>query len=189
MSRRISAAVRVSVPPSRAGPSCSIHFGAAMLARPLPRPPALSTRRLRGPVSDRRRSAADSGKPAADSAAAATKGAGCAPKNGATSLAVNAFVSTRGYVYNGNRPTTGTNSYRVLDFSDNSFNPTSRSWWCRSQPPSRTTSASRDLPWAIRSRRSRRHRTRTLPNSDLQQAFASYIAPHRLGSAVDVGKT
>ncbi|HEX9383012.1 MAG TPA: hypothetical protein VF908_06400, partial [Gemmatimonadaceae bacterium] len=56
----------------------------------------------------------------ADSAAAATKAAAALPK-WFDELAVNAFVSTA-YEYNSNRPTNGANSFRVFDFSDNSFN-------------------------------------------------------------------
>src|SRR5882672_6966202 len=51
---------------------------------------------------------------------AATKAAAALPK-WFDELAVNAFVSTA-YEYNSNRPTNGASSFRVFDFSDNSFN-------------------------------------------------------------------
>jgi hypothetical protein len=65
-------------------------------------------------------SRADSSKPPADSTASTTKAAAALPK-WFDEIAVNAFVSTA-YVYNANRPSTGTSSYRVFDFIDNSFN-------------------------------------------------------------------
>src|SRR3954462_310955 len=55
-----------------------------------------------------------------DSTASTTKAVAALPK-WFDLIAVNAFVSTA-YEYNGNRPASGANSYRVFDFNDNSFN-------------------------------------------------------------------
>jgi hypothetical protein len=64
---------------------------------------------------------ADSAKTPATGTDSTAKAAAVALPKWFDELAVNAFVSTA-YEYNGNRPTTGANSYRVFDFSDNSFN-------------------------------------------------------------------
>ena len=122
--RRIPSAVRVTVPPSRAGPSHRILLAGAMLA-------LLFAATARGQTVKPQRTdlvaasppRADSPTTHADTAASATAAAAAAaalPK-WFDEIAVNAFVSTA-YEYNGNRPTTGTSSYRVFDFIDNSFN-------------------------------------------------------------------
>ena len=56
----------------------------------------------------------------ADSSASGAHAVAAAPK-WFDLIALNAFVSSA-YQYNGNRPSNGTNSYRVFDFNDNSFN-------------------------------------------------------------------
>ena len=121
MLHRILAAARVTVPPSRAGPSRRIRLGGAMLALSVATTAGGQQAKAQGAqlfaVAPSR---ADSGKAPADSKDSTTKAAAALPK-WFDDLAVNAFVSTA-YEYNGNRPTTGTSSYRVFDFNDNSFN-------------------------------------------------------------------
>ena len=118
---RESCVARVSAPPSRAGPSRYVLLLALILALLVAGIAGAQTVKLRAdsltPVVPR----ADSDKAPADSAATSTTKAAAALPKWFDELAVNAFVST-GYVYNSNRPVTGTNSYRVFDFNDNSFN-------------------------------------------------------------------
>src|SRR3982074_2537938 len=122
MIHRTSAVARVSVPPSRAGPSLIISLGAAMLALSVAAiaggqtPTPQLTRSVATPLTDSREARGDSGAKSADTAATAA----ALPK-WFDDLAVNAFVSTA-YEYNSNRPTNGASSYRVLHFSHNSFN-------------------------------------------------------------------
>src|SRR5439155_4089838 len=106
---------------SRAGPLRGVLFLALILALFVAAIANAQTVKLQrsyslAPVVPR----VDSEKASADSAASATKAAAALPK-WFDELAVNAFVST-GYEYNSGRPATGTNSYRVFDFNDNSFN-------------------------------------------------------------------
>src|SRR5438045_1277304 len=103
--RRIPSAVRVTVPPSRAGPSYGVLLAGAMLA-------LLVAATARGQTVKPQRTdlvaasppRADSPTTHADTAASATAAAATAalPK-WFDEIAVNAFVSTA-YEYNGNRP-------------------------------------------------------------------------------------
>ena len=114
----------MSVPPSRAGPSRRIYLSVAMLA--LSVDATVGAQEVKAPGAQlvaTVSSHADSVKPPAastDSAAKAAAAAAALPK-WFDELVVNAFVSTA-YEYNSNRPTNGANSFRVFDFSDNSFN-------------------------------------------------------------------
>ena len=126
---------------------------------------------------------ADSGKKPADSVAAAA----ALPK-WFEDLAVNAFVSTA-YEYNANRPTTGTNSYRVFDFNDNSFNLDVAELVVQiaaSKPNDAgfrvDFAAGNSIPQITKTQ------DQTAAQFDLQQAFASYIAPIGSGLRFDVGK-
>jgi hypothetical protein len=103
-------------------------------------------------------------------------------------LAVNTFVST-GYVYNANRPATGTTSYRVFDFSDNSFNLDVAEVVVQiaaSKPNDAgfrvDVAAGNSIPQITKTQ------DQLAAAFDLQQAFASYIAPVGSGLRFDVGK-
>ena len=183
-----SAAARVSVPPSRAGPSRNIHRGGLMLvlwfaatanaqtATP-PRPDLLAAALPR----------ADSAATNADSAASTIAAAAALPK-WFDDLAVNAFVSTA-YVYNGNRPATGANSYRVFDFNDNSFNLDVAELVVQIAA-SKPNDAGFRVDFAAGNSIPQISKTQdqTAAQFDLQQAFASYIAPIGSGLRFDVGK-
>jgi hypothetical protein len=132
-------------------------------------------------------SRADSGKTATDSSATATKAAEALPQ-WFNELAVNAFVSTA-YEYNGNRPTTGANSYRVFDFNDNSFNLDVAEVVVQiaaSKPNDAgfrvDFAAGNSIPQITKTQ------DQNAAQFDLQQAFASYIAPLGSGLRFDVGK-
>jgi hypothetical protein len=129
----------------------------------------------------------DSEKASADSAASATKAAAALPK-WFDELAVNAFVSTA-YEYNGNRPTTGTNSYRVFDFSDNSFNLDVAEVVVQIAA-SKSNDAGFRVDFAAGNSIPQISKTQdqNAAQFDLQQAFASYIAPLGSGLRFDVGK-
>ena len=188
MMYRTSAAARVSDPPSRAGPSRSIHLVALMLALSVAAIANAQTVKLQRtdslvPALPR----ADSGRAATDSAASATKAAAALPK-WFDELAVNAFVSTA-YVYNSDRPATGTNSYRVFDFNDNSFNLDVAEVVVQIAPSKPNDAgfrvdvvAGNSIPQISKSQ------DQTVTQFDLQQAFASYIAPLGSGLRFDVGK-
>jgi len=129
----------------------------------------------------------DSGKARADSVASTTKAAAALPK-WFDDLAVNAFVSTA-YEYNGNRPTTGASSYRVFDFNDNSFNLDVAELVVQiaaSKPNDAgfrvDFAAGNSIPQITKTQ------DQTAAQFDLQQAFASYIAPLGSGLRFDVGK-
>jgi hypothetical protein len=131
-------------------------------------------------------SRADSGKAPADSVAS-TKAAAALPK-WFDEVTVNAFVSTA-YEYNGNRPTTGASSYRVFDFNDNSFNLDVAELVVQiaaSKPNDAgfrvDFAAGNSIPQISKSQ------DQTAAQFDLQQAFASYIAPLGSGLRFDVGK-
>ncbi len=130
---------------------------------------------------------ADSGKRVPDSAASTTKAAAALPK-WFDELAVNAFVST-GYVYNSGRPATGTNSYRVFDFNDNSFNLDVAEVVVQIAP-SKPNDAGFRVDFAAGNSIPQITKTQdqTAAQFDLQQAFASYIAPVGSGLRFDVGK-
>ncbi len=189
MMHRTPPAARVSVPPSRAGPSRRIWLGGVMLALSVAATAdGQQTKSERTElVAVARLSGADSAKTPADSTGSATKAAAALPK-WFDELAVNAFVST-GYVYNGNRPSNGTNSYRVFDFNDNSFNLDVAELVVQIAA-SKPNDAGFRVDFATGS--SIPQITKTQDQSaaqfDLQQAFASYIVPLGSGLRVDVGK-
>jgi hypothetical protein len=129
----------------------------------------------------------DSGKPATDTAATATKAAAALPK-WFDEIAVNAFVSTA-YVYNANRPKVGTNSYRVFDFNDNSINLDVAELVLQiaATKPNDAgfrvdVAAGNSIPQVSKAQ------DQAVSAFDLQQAFASYIAPIGSGLRFDVGK-
>ena len=185
MLHRILAAARMSVPPSRAGPSRWARVGGAMLALSIAtigqQAKAQSAQLIAAAPSR-----ADSGKAPADSVAS-TKAAAALPK-WFDEVTVNAFVSTA-YEYNGNRPTTGASSYRVFDFNDNSFNLDVAELVVQiaaSKPNDAgfrvDFAAGNSIPQISKSQ------DQTAAQFDLQQAFASYIAPLGSGLRFDVGK-
>ena len=103
-------------------------------------------------------------------------------------IAVNAFVSTA-YEYNSNRPTTGTNSYRVFDFSDNSFNLDVAELVVQIAPTKLNDAGFRvDFAAGNSIPQITKTQDQTATQFDLQQAFVSYIAPLGSGLRFDVGK-
>ncbi len=180
----IPTAARVSVPPSRAGPRM-IRFSSLMLALS-----AIASQNAMGQGTQLIASApphADSGKSTGDSTASVTTTAAALPK-WFDELAVNAFVSTA-YQYNSNRPTTGATSYRVFDFSDNSFNLDVAELVVQiaaSKPNDAgfrvDFAAGNSIPQITKTQ------DQNAAQFDLQQAFASYIAPLGSGLRFDVGK-
>jgi putative OmpL-like beta-barrel porin-2 len=188
MSHRISAAARVSVPPSRAGPSHGIRLSGAILALSLATTAgsqevkAHRTELVSAPLSQ-----ADSGKRPADSVASTTKPAATLPK-WFDEIAVNAFVSTA-YVYNGNRPATGTSSYRVFDFIDNSFNLDVAELVVQIAPTKPNDAGFRvDLAVGNSIPQVTKSQDQTVAQFDVQQLFVSYIAPVGSGLRFDFGK-
>ncbi|HJQ10343.1 MAG TPA: porin [Gemmatimonadaceae bacterium] len=103
-------------------------------------------------------------------------------------IAVNAFVSTA-YEYNGNRPSTGTSSYRVFDYNDNSFNVDVAELVVQM-----ATSKPNDFGFRVDMVAGKsipkvsKAQDQTVNKADVQQLFASYIAPLGSGLRVDVGK-
>ena len=188
---RTSAVARVSDQPSRAAPPLLIHLVALMLALTIlvlsiAATAVAQTGKLQ---SDSLAPAVpnDRDKTAADSAAAAAKAAAALPK-WFDELAVNAFVSTA-YEYNGNRPTTGTSSYRVFDFSDNSFNLDVAELVVQIAASKPNDAGFRvDLATGNSIPQVSKTQDQTASQFDLQQAFASYIAPLGSGLRFDVGK-
>ena len=184
----LSAAARVSVPPSRAGPSRRVRLSGMVLA--------LSLATTAGGQDAKPQSAhliaaapsrADSGKAPADSTASKTSTAAPLPK-WFDELAVNAFISTA-YQYNSNRPTTGTNSYRVFDFSDNSFNLDVAELVVQIAPVKPNDAGFRvDFAAGNSIPQITKTQDQTAAQFDLQQAFASYIVPLGSGLRFDVGK-
>ncbi len=189
--RRIPSAVRVTVPPSRAGPSYGILLAGAMLA-------LLVAATARGQTVKPQRTdlvaasppRADSPTTHADTAASATAAAaaGAALPKWFDEIAVNAFVSTA-YEYNGNRPTTGTSSYRVFDFIDNSFNLDVAELVVQIAPTKPNDAgfrvdfaAGNSIPQVTKSQ------DQAVAQFDLQQLFVSYIAPVGSGLRFDFGK-
>jgi hypothetical protein len=135
-----------------------------------------------GPLSQ-----ADSGKAPTDSTASTTSAAAVLPK-WFDEIAVNAFVSTA-YQYNSNRPTTGTNSFRVFDFSDNSFNLDVAELVVQIAPTKPNDAGFRvDFAAGNSIPQITKTQDQTAAQFDLQQAFASYIAPIGSGLRFDVGK-
>ena len=126
-------------------------------------------------------------KAPADSLASTTKAAAALPK-WFDEIAVNAFVSTA-YEYNGNRPTTGTSSYRVFDFIDNSFNLDVAELVVQIAPVKPNDAgfrvdfaAGNSIPQVTKSQ------DQAVAQFDLQQLFVSYIAPIGSGLRFDFGK-
>jgi hypothetical protein len=166
MLHRIPAAALVSVPQYRAAPCRRIRLGWAILALSAP---------------------GIAGAQSVDSAAPVSAAAAALP-NWFDELAVNAFVSTA-FLYNSNRPTTGANSYRVFDFNDNSFNLDVAELVVQlaaSKPNDAgfrvDFTAGNSIPQIAKTQ------DQTANQFDLQQAFASYIAPLGSGLRFDVGK-
>jgi hypothetical protein len=178
-------ASRVSVPPSRAGPTLTICLGSLMLALLVAATADGQDVKAQGSQLIAAAPArADSGKTPKDSTASA---AAALPK-WFDELAVNAFVSTA-YEYNANRPTTGASSYRVFDFSDNSFNLDVAELVVQiaaSKPNDAgfrvDFAAGNSIPQITKTQ------DQTAAQFDLQQAFASYIAPLGSGLRFDAGK-
>ncbi|MFL5524384.1 MAG: porin [Gemmatimonadaceae bacterium] len=103
-------------------------------------------------------------------------------------IAVNAFVSSA-YQYNGNRPASGTNSYRVFDFNDNSFNLDVAELVVQIAPSKPNDAGFRiDLAGGNSIPQVSKAQDQTVAQFDLQQVFASYIAPLGSGLRFDVGK-
>jgi nitrogen regulatory protein P-II 1 len=126
-------------------------------------------------------------KTTTDSAVAAKAAAAALPK-WFDDLAVNAFVSSA-YEYNSNRPTTGTSSYRVFDFSDNSFNLDVAELVVQIAATKPNDAGFRvDLATGNSIPQIAKTQDQTAAQFDLQQAFASYIAPIGSGLRFDVGK-
>ena len=189
MMHRTSGAARMSVATSRASPSRAISLCGVMLAL------SVAAGTAGGQAANASATAslavtlplADSGKTPADSAASTTKAAAALPK-WFDEIAVNAFVSTA-YIYNANRPATGTNSYRVFDFNDNSFNLDVAELVVQIAPSKPNDAgfrvdftAGNSIPQIAKSQ------DQTVAQFDLQQAFVSYIAPIGSGLRFDVGK-
>src|SRR6478609_729005 len=129
---------------------------------------------------------ADSGRTHPDSAPAG-KALAALPK-WFDEIAVNAFVSTA-YEYNENRPTTGTTSYRVFDFIDNSFNLDVAELVVQIAPVKPNDAgfrvdfaAGNSIPQVTKSQ------DQAVAQFDLQQLFVSYIAPVGSGLRFDMGK-
>ena len=184
----ISAAARVPVPPSRAGPSRRIHLSGIMLALSFATTASgQDAKSQSAQLIAAAPSRADSGKAAADSTASTASAAAALPK-WFDELAVNAFVSTA-YQYNSNRPTTRTNSYRVFDFSDNSFNLDVAELVVQIAPTKPNDAGFRvDFAAGNSIPQITKTQDQTAAQFDLQQAFASYIAPLGSGLRFDVGK-
>jgi putative OmpL-like beta-barrel porin-2 len=188
MLHRTPSAARVSVPPSRAGPSRRICLGVAMLALSIDA--TARAQEVKAPGAQLVAavpSHADSGKAPVASADSAAKAVAALPK-WFDDLAVNAFVSTA-YEYNGNRPKNGANSYRVFDFNDNSFNLDVAELVVQiaaSKPNDAgfrvDFDAGNSIPQITKTQ------DQTAAQFDLKQAFASYIAPLGSGLRFDVGK-
>jgi hypothetical protein len=103
-------------------------------------------------------------------------------------IAVNAFASTA-YIYNGNRPATGTSSYRVFDYNDNSFNLDVAELVVQIAPTKPNDAgfrvdfaAGNSIPQVTKSQ------DQSVAQFDLQQLFVSYIAPIGSGLRFDMGK-
>ena len=103
-------------------------------------------------------------------------------------IAVNAFVSTS-YLYNTNRPDAGTNSYRVFDFSHNTFNVDVAELVVQ-MAPSKPNDAGFRLDFVLGSSipKVAKSQDENVTQFDLQQAFVSYIVPLGTGLRFDAGK-
>jgi hypothetical protein len=186
---RTSRVARTSVATSRASPACAMSLCGAMLVLAVAAATASgqaanaqATQLISAPA------LADSGKTPADSTASTTKAAAAALPKWFDEIAVNTFVSTA-YIYNTNRPATGTNSYRVFDFNDNSFNLDVAELVVQIAPSKPNDAgfrvdftAGNSIPQIVKSQ------DQTVAQFDLQQAFVSYIAPIGSGLRFDFGK-
>lgn len=185
---RIQAAARVSIPPSRAAPTRRLCLRIAMLALSVDAVAGTREAKAQGAqLVAAAPSHADSVKAHADSASSTAKAAAALPK-WFDELAINAFVSTA-YEYNSNRPTNGASSYRVFDFNDNSFNLDVAELVVQiaaSKPNDAgfrvDFAAGNSIPQIAKTQ------DQTATQFDLQQAFASYIAPLGSGLRFDAGK-
>lgn len=103
-------------------------------------------------------------------------------------IRVNGFISTA-YEYNSNRPATGTSSFRVFDYNDDSFNLDVAELVVQ-MAPSKANEAGFRVDFAAGKSIPRIAKTQDRSNTqfDVQQAFASYIAPLGSGLRFDVGK-
>ena len=185
---RTSATARVSVPPSRAAPLRPIRFTGAVFVLSIAASAIAEEAKAQGAqlvaVAPSR---ADSVKAPADSATSATPAAAALPK-WFDELAVNAFVSTA-YQYNSNRPTTGATSYRVFDFNDNSFNLDVAELVVQIAASKPNDAGFRvDLAAGNSIPQITKTQDQNAAQFDLQQAFASYIAPLGSGLRFDVWK-
>jgi hypothetical protein len=103
-------------------------------------------------------------------------------------VAINAFVSTA-YQYNSNRPVSGTTSYRVFDYDDNSLNLDVAEVAVQLAPMKRNDVGFRvDVIAGNSVPQVTKVQDRTVSRFDVQQIFASYIAPLGSGLRFDVGK-
>ena len=103
-------------------------------------------------------------------------------------IAVNAFVSTA-YQYNLNRPQSGVDSYRVFDYNDNSFNLDVAEVVLQMAAAKPNDAGFRlDIVAGKSIPRISKAQDRYNTQYDVQQAFASYIAPIGSGLRIDVGK-
>src|SRR6476646_9412698 len=124
---------------------------------------------------------------APDSTASATKAAATLPK-WFDEIAVNAFVSTA-YQYNGNRPRSGVDSYRVFDYNDNSFNLDVAEAVVQIAPTKPGDAGFRvDVTAGNSIPKVAKAQDQDVAQFDLQQVVASYIAPLGSGLRFDVGK-
>src|SRR5689334_3794149 len=124
---------------------------------------------------------------APDSTASATKAVATLPK-WFDEIAVDAFVSTA-YQYNTNRPRSGVDSYRVFDYNDNSFNLDVAEAVVQIAPTKPNDAGFRvDITAGNSIPQVSKAQDQTVAQFDLQQVFASYIAPLGNGLRFDVGK-
>jgi len=129
---------------------------------------------------------ADSDKKPVDSVSA-TKTAAALPK-WFDEIAINAFVSSA-YQYNSNRPASGTSSYRVFDYNDNSFNLDVAEVVVQLAATKPNDAGFRvDLTGGSSIPQTAKSQDQTVAQFDLQQMFASYIAPLGSGLRFDIGK-
>jgi hypothetical protein len=187
---RTSGAARTLVATSRASPACAMSLCGAMLVLSVAAATA-SGQTANSQATQLIAAAparADSGKTPADSTASTTKTAAAALPKWFDEIAVNAFVSTA-YIYNTNRPATGTNSYRVFDFNDNSFNLDVAELVVQIAPAKPNDAGFRvDLTAGNSIPQIAKSQDQTVAQFDLQQAFVSYIAPIGSGLRFDFGK-
>src|SRR5256714_13282478 len=103
-------------------------------------------------------------------------------------IAVNVFASTA-YQYNLNRPQSGVDSYRVFDYNDNSFNLDVAEVVLQMAAAKPNDAGFRvDIVAGKSIPRISKAQDRYNTQYDVQQAFASYIAPIGSGLHIDVGK-